>query len=116
MRLCEATMPEVPSGVGWTGVAYSFGYSAFCASTAWRSFSSASVSGTVRIQVIRSYGFQGGRDGRSAKRDKIYRHAQGDDADAQRRLQRTAGGYQDEHHSRQNEKQRGREGIAPGPK
>src|SRR6266571_5282055 len=113
MRLCEATMPDVPSGVGWTGVAYSFGYSAFCASMALRSFSSASLSGTVRIQVIRSYDFQGGRDGRSTKRDKIHRHAEGDDPDTQRRLQRTVAGEQEEKDSDEYQEQHRRDWIAP---
>src|SRR6267143_969442 len=113
MRLCDATMPDVPTAVGCTGVAYSFGYSAFCASTALRSFSSASPSGTVRIQVIRSYGLQGER---LAEYQKVHRRAQGHDPDAERGLQRTARGHQGEHDSRQYEKQHGRERIAPGPK
>src|SRR5690349_24940972 len=49
---CEETMPEVPSPVGCTGVAYSTGYIACCASTALRSASFASLSGMVRIQVM----------------------------------------------------------------
>src|SRR5213080_782452 len=41
-------MPDVPSAVGCTGVAYSRGYSARCASSARRSFSPASDKGIVR--------------------------------------------------------------------
>src|SRR5438105_293379 len=52
MRVCDATMPDAPSAVGCTGVAYSLGYSARCPSMALRSFSSASDSGIVRIQVM----------------------------------------------------------------
>src|SRR6185503_8240633 len=51
MRLCEATIPDVPSGVGCTGWEYSTGYSRRWASMAARSSSLASA-GTVLIQVM----------------------------------------------------------------
>src|SRR6266446_3660854 len=114
MRLCEATMPDVPSGVGWTGVSYSFGYIAFCASTARRSFSSASVSGTVRIQVIRSHNLDGGGYGWSTKDKKVHGHAEGDDPDPQRRAQWIVAGEQEQQHGDQNQKQYRRDWISPG--
>src|SRR5579884_522283 len=53
IRLCEATIWDAPpSGEGCTGVAYSFGYKALCASIACFKRSSASETGTVLIQVI----------------------------------------------------------------
>jgi hypothetical protein len=50
---CEATISAPPPSAGWTGVAYSTGYSDFCPSAAWRSSSSACESGMVRIHVIK---------------------------------------------------------------
>jgi len=53
MRLCDSTIPDdSPSGVGWTGVAYSIGYKCRWASAACFTFSS-SAGETVLIHVIR---------------------------------------------------------------
>src|SRR6266581_4103101 len=100
MRLCDATIPDVPSAVGWTGVAYSLGYIARWASMARRSFSSASGSGIVRIHVIGSYWFESVR---STKHEKIHGHAEGDDPDAEGRAQRIVAGEQQEQHSDQDQ-------------
>src|SRR6266702_6925120 len=105
-------MPDVPSGVGCTGVAYSLGYSACCASTARRSFSSASVSGTVRIHVMCTCGLQGKR---ATKYQDIDGRAERDDSDAERSLQRIVSCEQREQHGDECEEEHRCERIAPGP-
>src|SRR5213593_1007602 len=112
MRLCEATIPDVPSAVGCTGVAYSFGYSARWPSIARRNFSSASGSGIVRIHVIGSYRFEGEPP---TKQQDIDRRPESDDADTERGLQGVVPGEKREQEDHQSEKQDGGDGIPPGP-
>src|SRR2546423_7476428 len=92
-------MPDVPSAVGCTGVAYSLGYSAFWSSTAWRSVSFASVSGTVLIHVIDS-----------PEKQDIDRNADCDDRDSRCGLEGivSAEQHQQEQHQYQEDDRRGR--------
>src|SRR6266545_1727988 len=112
MRLCEATIPDVPSPVGWTGVAYSLGHSAACASIALRSFSSASGRGMVRIQVIKSHSFESVR---STEDEHIDRCTEGDDGYPERGLQGVVPCEQHQQQRHQCEKQQRRDRISPGP-